>query len=505
MSRKPEDQATGVVALAGIASAALGGDGAKNRPLYEFQSAVSTALVAPRLARVLQSRNPDAVLSGAAYIIQALAMYSEDNARAITAAGCVPPLVACLKSQSPTLLAHQAAQALGGLSTNPESAAAIMEAGGVRHVVPLLRSSSCNAQSAALVVLNSLSVHTSAAMAQRLKIAAEGGTMLAALLHLVNSPVANVQYEAANVLANIVVSKENAAVVTAAGGVRALLPLLAHRSSADVQAAAAAALAGLSVIDENKVVISASAGTIATLTAMLTSPSVRVQGNAAHVLGNLAVNASIRVAIAAAGAIPVLVDLLRARATYGTLVDVRERAAAALQNLTRHTESAIAVGAHGGARLLLELLASSPSIRCQEDSVVSLYNMCLDAGTAATVVAAGAVPILTRFLASPTAFLATQANYCLLVLAPLVADGAAICAACLDAAGIGTLVMLLQSRFAAVRERAAAVLELLPTGALERTDATTGATVREIMNSALAGATDDAVRKAIAAALKKTS
>ncbi|KAG1667949.1 hypothetical protein FOA52_008321 [Chlamydomonas sp. UWO 241] len=135
-----------------------------------------------------------------------------------------------------------------------------------------------------------------------------------------------------------------------------------------------------------------------------------MQQNATGALGILSEDSENAATIAAAGAIPLLVRLLGA----GSPAAVQQGAAGALRTLSKHTENVATIAAAGAIPLLVQLLGTGSEAGAQQSAAGVLSRIVLVEGSApiargvyipsaatenvATIVAAGAVPLLVQLL-----------------------------------------------------------------------------------------------------------
>ncbi|KAG1667241.1 hypothetical protein FOA52_009806 [Chlamydomonas sp. UWO 241] len=156
-------------------------------------------------------------------------------------------------------------------------------------------------------------------------------------------------------------------------------------------------IAGLSDCggDRGSLVAIAAAGAIPPLVQLLRAGCSVVQLHAATSLANLALIADSQVAIADAGAVPPLVKLLGPASS----AEVQEAAAAALGNLAQqHAGNFDTIAAAGDVPLLVQLLGPGSSAKVQATAAVTLGNLALNAENVVTIAAAGAIPPLVLML-----------------------------------------------------------------------------------------------------------
>ena len=153
-SRKPQERAAGVRALAQIIIYFNDVDISNNRKLVEFQEAVVTAGCIPLIVRALGAADTAA---DAVVVVNFLAAYSSASQTAFAAAGVIPPLIALLASPS-IRVQENAAVALCSLSTNAENRVTIASAGGIPRLIALVTSQSVGVRDAASRALRNLGV-----------------------------------------------------------------------------------------------------------------------------------------------------------------------------------------------------------------------------------------------------------------------------------------------------------------------------------------------------------
>ncbi|KAI3419492.1 RING-type E3 ubiquitin transferase [Psidium guajava] len=164
--------------------------------------------------------------------------------------------------------------------------------------------------------------------------------------------------------------------------------------SSDIQRQAAYELRLLAKTGMDNRRIIAEAGAIPFLVTLLSSQDPKIQENAVTALLNLSIFDNNKILIMAAGAIEKIVDVLES----GKTMEARENAAAAIFSLSMIDDCKVSIGAHpraiaGLVRLLRE--GTSPGKR---DAATALINLAVYNVNKASVVAAGAVPLLIDLL-----------------------------------------------------------------------------------------------------------
>jgi hypothetical protein len=161
-------------------------------------------------------------------------------------------------------------------------------------------------------------------------------------------------------------------------------------TKAGVAVASAAALSTLAEHHDTAVTVAA-AGAIPALIHLLGSGSSdALQESAAAALTNLSTYADVAATMAAAAAIPAFVGMLL---QPNPTVEVRVCAASALANLTRGDNCASAAGA---IPRLVQMLGQDSTALMQERAAAALGNLSRSGDNVRAVVAAGAIPALTR-------------------------------------------------------------------------------------------------------------
>ncbi|CAL1405496.1 unnamed protein product [Linum trigynum] len=201
---------------------------------------------------------------------------------------------------------------------------------------------------------------------------------------------------------------------------------------------------------DNRILI-AEAGAIPVLVGLLTaSDDVATQENAVTSILNLSIYENNKGAIMLAGAVPSIVQVLRAGS-----VEAKENAAATVFSLSLGDENKIIIGASGAIPALVELLEQGSS-RGKKDAASALFNLCIYQGNKGRAVRAGIVPALLRMLTDSrgAAAMVDEALTILSVLSSNVEAKAAI----VKASTIPVLIDLLRTGQPRGKENAASIL-----------------------------------------------
>ena len=384
----------------------------------------------PALIQRLRSRSR-VQQAAAVRTLKCLAFDSSDARQAIIAAGGVPPLMQLLRDSSSLTALEHAVAALAGLaldyssSLTSEVAAAlplvvrllawrgpiaehstallsnltascqerrdfqvhdaIVAAGGVPALVPLIENGTATEQLAAVMTLANL---TGVRLEAASSLVAAGG--LPPLLQLLDSQHKGVPESAARVLQSVAHISGDAA--GAAGAIPRIIQALRSSSSLIVRKAAAGAVADIACQHSIETAALLSEGMLPPLVALLSSGDDEAQHNAAVALRNLCCEGSDScVAVAAAGAVPDLLACLRSGNEA-----VVDHATTALNTIAAsHGSQKKAIVAAGAISAADDALA-----QCQDDEAqqaLSELKTCLllPAGVAAPASAA-ASPVPSR-------------------------------------------------------------------------------------------------------------
>ncbi|EHA8591732.1 U-box domain-containing protein 1-like [Cocos nucifera] len=141
------------------------------------------------------------------------------------------------------------------------------------------------------------------------RIIAEAGA-IPFLVTLLASPDPRTQEDVVTALYNLSILVNNKTLIMAAGAIDAIITVLQKGTAMEARENAAATIFSLSMVDEYKVAIGARPGAIAGLVGLLREGTAAGKRDAATALYNLALYSANRAGVLAAGAVPVLVDLL---------------------------------------------------------------------------------------------------------------------------------------------------------------------------------------------------
>ncbi|KAL6977498.1 E3 ubiquitin-protein ligase pub1 [Sarracenia purpurea var. burkii] len=144
---------------------------------------------------------------------------------------------------------------------------------------------------------------------------------------------------------------------------------------------------------ENRRLI-AEAGAIPFLVTLLGSPDSRLQENAVTALLNLSIFDNNKILIMAAGAIDSIIEILQS----GTTTEARENAAAAIFSLSVIDDYKVTIGTRPGAVPGLVRLLGEGTMAGKRDAATALFNLAVYNVNKASVVVAGAVPVLIHLL-----------------------------------------------------------------------------------------------------------
>lgn len=184
--------------------------------------------------------------------------------------------------------------------------------------------------------------------------------------------------------------------------------------------------------------------------------NAQAQETGALALFNIAVNNNRnKAAILAAGAVPLLLDLLDS--------ETSEAAVAVLLMLSSLEDNKASIGASGAISSLIKLM-NSESNQCRQDAINALYNLSTFKGNSSYMVSGGAISRLSHLLVSAEGDCTEK---CLTILYNLasIEEGRATIA---DTEGcIGAIAYLLDTGTPNAQEQAAAALLLLCTNSFE--------------------------------------
>ncbi|KAL3620630.1 U-box domain-containing protein 13 [Castilleja foliolosa] len=199
----------------------------------------------------------------------------------------------------------------------------------------------------------------------RVAIAEAGAIPL--LIQLLSIPDSRTQEHAVTALLNLSICEDNKFSIISSGAVPGVVHVL-RKGSMEARENAAATLFSLSVVDENKVTIGAS-GAIPPLVALLAEGTQRGKKDAATALFNLCIYQGNKGKAVRAGVIPTLMELLIGG------VSMVDEALAILAILASHPEGKAAIGAAGAVPVLVDVVGNG-SPRNKENAAAVLVHLC---------------------------------------------------------------------------------------------------------------------------------
>lgn len=198
------------------------------------------------------------------------------------------------------------------------------------------------------------------------------------LLPLLSSADSKAQENAVTAILNLSIYSNNKTLIMAApGALDAIVEVLRRGGSVEARENAAATLFSLSVsaADDNKATIGSRPGAIPALLSLLQEGTPGGKKDAAMALLNLSLCKSNRPIIVAAGAVPVLVDLLKDETTTG----ITEKALGVLRTLGGCAQGSEAISNASAVPTLIDLIRVG-SEKEKENSIAVLSAMCKSAG-----------------------------------------------------------------------------------------------------------------------------
>ncbi|XP_047967834.1 U-box domain-containing protein 10-like [Salvia hispanica] len=229
--------------------------------------------------------------------------------------------------------------------------------------------------------------------------------------------------------------------------IEVLVCRLASRCVKEIRAAVAE-IRSLSKRSTDNRILLAAAGAIPILVNLLASDDGEVQDNAVTSILNLSIYNENKELIMLANAVPSVVQVLREGS-----VEAKENAAATLFTLSVAEENKIIIGASGAIPALVELLQNGTS-RGKKDAATALFNLCIYQGNKGRAVRAGIVPVLVKMLTDSS----SMADEALTILAILVSHHEAKAALVGARATIHVLADLLGTGLPHCRENAVVIL-----------------------------------------------
>ncbi|KAL3520753.1 hypothetical protein ACH5RR_018902 [Cinchona calisaya] len=236
---------------------------------------------------------------------------------------------------------------------------------------------------------------------------------------------------------------------------------------------------------DNRICI-AEAGAIPLLVELLRSPDSRTQEHAVTALLNLSINDANKGTIVNAGAIPDIVDVLK----IGSM-EARENAAATLFSLSVVDENKVAIGAAGAIPALINLLCQGTP-RGKKDAATAIFNLSIYLGNKVRAVRSGIVPPLIRLLKDPSSGMMDEALAILAILASHPEGKAAIG----QADPIPVLVEVIRTSSPRNRENATSILWSMCTGDVQSLKLAKDLGAEEVLKELSESGTDRAKRKA---------
>lgn len=164
--------------------------------------------------------------------------------------------------------------------------------------------------------------------------------------------------------------------------------------SLDIQRQAAYELRLLAKTGMDNRRIIAEAGAIPFLVTLMCSHDPGIQENAVTALLNLSIFNNNKILIMAARAMDSIIDVLES----GKTMEARENAAAAIFSLSMIDDFKVAIGAHPRAVPALVVLLKEGTPAGKRDAATALCNLAIYNANKASVVVAGAVPLLIELL-----------------------------------------------------------------------------------------------------------
>ncbi|XP_059300517.1 U-box domain-containing protein 13-like isoform X1 [Lycium ferocissimum] len=200
----------------------------------------------------------------------------------------------------------------------------------------------------------------------RVAIAEAGAIPL--LVDLLSTPDSRIQEHAVTALLNLSICEDNKRSIVTSGAVPGIVHVL-KKGSMEARENAAAALFSLSVIDENKVIIG-TYGAIPPLVTLLSDGTQRGKKDAATALFNLCIYQGNKGKAIRAGVVLTLMELLTE--PRGGMID---EALAILAILSGHPEGKTNIGAAGAVPVLVNVITNG-SPRNKENAAAVLVHLC---------------------------------------------------------------------------------------------------------------------------------
>ncbi|GLJ37422.1 hypothetical protein SUGI_0760140 [Cryptomeria japonica] len=194
------------------------------------------------------------------------------------------------------------------------------------------------------------------------------------LVSLLQSKDARTQENAVTALLNLSIYDNNRTLIMAAGALDQIIEVLENGTSMESRENAAATLFSLSVIDDCKITIGSRPKAIPGLVGLLKQGSSRGKRDAATALFNLSLYNGNKPLVVAAGAIPILVELLT-----DERAGITDDALAVLSILAASVDGLRALGHTTAIPVLVELLRLG-SPKGKENSISVLLALCKSGG-----------------------------------------------------------------------------------------------------------------------------
>ncbi|XP_025695117.1 U-box domain-containing protein 11 isoform X1 [Arachis hypogaea] len=251
-------------------------------------------------------------------------------------------------------------------------------------------------------------------------------------------------------LTNGKIKKSDGSFIDVTGDIAAIEVLVRKLSSRSVEdcRAAVTEIRSLSKRSTDNRILIAEAGAIPLLVNLLKSEDVLTQDNVVTSILNLSIYENNKGLIMLAGAIPSIVQVLRT----GTM-EARENAAATLFSLSLADENKIIIGASGAIPALVELLQNG-SPRGKKDAATALFNLCIYQGNKGRAIRAGIITALLKMLTDSSKSMVDEALTIMSVLASHQEAKVAI----VKASTIPVLIDLLRTGLPRNKENVAAIL-----------------------------------------------
>jgi vacuolar protein 8 len=390
----------------------------------------------------------------------ALAAHGRDVVQRLTTARVVPPLVRLLTATEHRTQ-HLAVQTLCHLASMPKNLSTIVDLGGVRSLVALLKIPETQASAGGLLQL----LAGDNAGYRSALVAAGAGSAIDQLVQSPDVATAEIGHALLALLSDVADTGADAAAASTAAAISSvgagtdsielrascILDLVSELTKTDttsrgVERATASLWAQSLITPRNAAAMMLYGDAFVTdrLPQSMMSPS-----DTARVLASIRLGQDRTGVMVEAGALVPLVSLLRCPTG-----NVAANAAGALWScLGVEVDNELAVVDAGAIPLLVKLLQSEKDLEAENAAIV-LWNLACNAEIREAIVAAGAIPFLVRMLGSTGGLEADNAAG---ALTNLVATDAA-CAAVVDNGGIPLLAALLSSTKGLEAENAAGVL-----------------------------------------------